>query len=113
MTTLAAVKTILQPGRLRPLGRQTTAGCHPNDVWKPGTDGKRLIIILHQFGGRPDDLDSLTKAVQGTDDLKKADVLVPVLPLHYTSFHDPSQIVADLLEKSTACFPREVTSRSF
>ena len=104
MTTLAAVKTILQPGRLRPLGRQTKTGRHPNDVWNPGTDGKCLIIILHQFGGRPDDLDSLMNAVQETVDLRNLSVFVPVLPLHYTSFHDPSQIVADLLDKIDSLF---------
>ena len=65
-------------------------------ITRPGS--RRLVVIVHQFGGDPKaDLASLVKAAG--EALEDADLWAPVLPLHYTSFHNPGAIVADLLAR--------------
>lgn len=63
---------------------------------RPGS--RRLVVILHQYGGVPrTDLGSVMAVA--AEALPDADLLAPVLPLHYTSFHDPDAIVAGLLAR--------------
>lgn len=63
-----------------------------------------LVILLHGFASRPDDLRTLVPVIDKA--YGEPDIFAPGLPMHFFSFHEPLALCRNLLEQIDALYEK-------